>query len=350
MLGQYSFQYLSEYTGTRSFSGQLTQAGVWGRTLTASEVAQMADCGPFPPGASIRWDQEWKLNNASFADVPEAEICEKKTKSSYVKFSSMTYEAARGACAGLGGNLPVPDSLQDALEIIDVMSKSPVIKIMWIGATDDLQEGVYVKAHNGEVMKWLKWGSNDPNGLQWQNCLVMEPDFMHDYPCHVNRDAMCFLADHQEWTLKGPCEEDTANYKYSLVHPEQGKVVFRGYYQYEIAEEEEQWVLRNVITNTVIARMFFKEARWPMGRRNWTMESEVCERMGVQVLQLSSCTNEEYTCKDGSCIPRLQRCDRRPDCHDESDEQECQLVRRPAGYHHTLPPPTTEPGECRLVG
>ncbi|KAG0712205.1 Glutamate-gated chloride channel alpha [Chionoecetes opilio] len=350
VLGQYSLEYLSSFTGPRSFSGQLTQAGVWGRTLTDAEVAQMADCGPFPAGASIRWDQEWILSNASFVDLPEDEICEKKTKSSYVKFAAMPYEAARMACAGLGGNLPVPDSLQHALEIIEAMSRLPVVKITWVGATDDLQEGVYVKAHNGEVMAWFKWGSNDPNGLQWQNCLVMEPDFLHDYPCHVSREALCFLAEQQEWTLKGPCEEDTANYKYSLKHPEKGKLVFRGYYQYEIVEEEEEWVWRNVITDTMIARMSFEEARWPMGRRNWTIESEVCERKGVQVLQLSSCTGEEYTCRDGSCIPRVQRCDRRPDCHDESDEQECQLVRRPVGYHHTLPPPSSVPGSPLFVG
>ncbi|XP_063845197.1 uncharacterized protein LOC135091467 [Scylla paramamosain] len=350
VLGQYSLEYLSSYTEQRSFSGQLTHVGVWGRTLTGSEVAQMADCGPFPPGTSISLEQKWILNNASFVDLPEAEVCEKKTKSSYIKFMAMPYEAARMACAGVGGHLPVPESLQHALEIIDVMSKPPVVKIMWVGATDHLQEGVYVKAHNQEVMEWFKWGSNDPNGLQWQNCLVMEPDFLHDYPCHVNREALCFLAEQREWTLKGPCEEDTANYKYSLTHPDKGQLVFRGYYQYEIAEEGEAWLWRNVITDTIVARLSFAEARWPMGRRNWTMESEVCEKKGVQVLQLSSCTGKEYTCRDGSCIPRLQRCDRRPDCHDESDEQECQLVRRPVGYHHTLPPPSTVAGSPLLVG
>lgn len=345
VLGQYSLEYLSSYDFRRSFSGQLAHTGVWGRTLTANEVAKMAACGPIAPGAVIRMDQEWILSNASFIDVPEDEVCEKKTKSSYIKFTAMPYEAARVACAGIGGNLPVPDSLEHAHEIIEAMLRPPEVKIMWVGATDEAVEGVYVKAHNGEVMKWFKWGSNDPNGLQWQNCLVMEPDFLHDYPCHVNREALCFLGAQHEWTLKGPCEEDTANYKYSLTHPAKGTLLFRGYYQYEIKEEVDGWVWRNVITDTVMARLPFHEGRWPMGRNNWTMESEVCERKGVQVLQLSSCNNGQYTCRDGSCIPRLQRCDRRPDCHDESDEQECQLVRRPLGYHHSLPPPSKEPGQ-----
>lgn len=349
VLGQYSLEYLSGYDSRRSFSGQLAHVGVWDRTLTENEVTRMAVCGPFAPGAVIRMDQEWILSNASFVDLPESEVCEKKTKSSYIKFTAMPYESARGVCAGLGGHLPVPDSLEHAEEIIEAMLQPPEVRITWVGATDEIEEGVYVKAHNGEVMKWFKWGTLDPNGLRWQNCLVLEPDFLHDYPCHVNREALCYLAAQYEWTMKGPCEEDTANYKYSLIHPEKGKLVFRGYYQYEIAEDAGEWVWRNVISDTVIARLPPIEGQWPMGRHNWTMESDVCQRKGVQVLQLSSCNQEQYTCRDGSCIPRLQRCDRRPDCYDESDEQECQLVRRPLGYHHSLPPPSTEAGQWRRL-
>ncbi|XP_053641290.2 uncharacterized protein [Cherax quadricarinatus] len=344
VLGQYSIDFLSGYTKTRSFSGQLTQAGVWSRCLSHTEVSQLASCGPDPPGIAIPWNHEWILNNATFVEVPENEVCEKKSKSSYIKFLPMTYENARRACTGLGGYLPVPQSLEHANELIRIMLEPPKITIIWIGATDEQEEGVYTNVHTGEELQWFKWGSNDPNGLKWQNCLELDTDFMHDYPCHVTLEAMCFLESQREWKLRGPCEEDTANYKYSLLHPAQGVVVFRGYYQYEIVEEKEFWIWRNVITNKVVARLPFHESRWPMGRRNWTMESEVCERKGTQVLQLSSCMNSEFTCKDGSCIPRLQRCDRRPDCQDESDEQECLLVERPLGYHHNLPPPSRVSG------
>ncbi|XP_042204943.1 uncharacterized protein LOC121854377 [Homarus americanus] len=350
VLGQYSIEYLDAYTKTRSFSGQLTHAGVWSRTLSPEEITELASCGPDPPGLTIPWDHEWILNNASFIDLPEDEICEKKTNSLYIKFSSMPYEAARKACAGLGGYLPVPQSLDHAYELIRVMYEEPVMTLIWIGATDELQEGFYINAHTGKELEWFEWGSNDPNGLQWQNCLVFESDFLHDYPCHVSRTAMCFLPTQRKWTLRGPCEEDTANYKYSLLHPEQGKVEFRGYYQYEIVEEDESWVWRNVITDEVIARLPFEEDRWPMGRRNWTMKSEVCEKKGTQLLQLSSCTTSEFTCMDGSCVSRLRRCDRRPDCLDESDEQDCQLVHRPIGYHHTLPPPSNVTGSPLTVG
>nr|XP_045615865.1 uncharacterized protein LOC123768987 isoform X1 [Procambarus clarkii] len=350
VLGQYSINYLSGYTKTRSFSGQVTQAGVWGRTLAPAEVSQLASCGSDPPGLAIPWNHEWILNNASFIEVPEYEVCEKKSKSSYIKFLPMPFENARKFCAGLGGYMPVPQSLDHAKELLRIMFDPPVIKLIWLGATDELQEGVYINTHTGEEQKWFKWGSNDPNGLKWQNCLALDSDYLHDYPCHITMEAMCFLESQREWTLKGPCEEDKANYKYSLLHPAQGKVVFRGYYQYEIVEEDESWTWRNVIANKVVARLPFREARWPMGRRNWTVIDEVCDNNGTQLLQLSSCTNHDFTCKDGSCVPRFQRCDRRPDCLDGSDEQECRLVDRPLGYHHSLPPPNRIAGTPLPVG
>lgn len=351
VLGQYSIEYLASYTKTRSFSGHLTQAGVWNRVLSPEEVAQLAACGPDPRGLVIPWNHDWILNNASFIDVPLDEICEKKSKSLYIKFEAIPYEAARHACAGLGGHLPVPQSLEHAYELIRAMREPPYMPLIWIGATDEVQEGTYIEFHTGKPMTWFEWGSNDPNGLQWQNCLVFEEDFLHDYPCHVSREAMCFLPTQLEWTLRGPCEEDTANYKFSLLHPAKGQVVFRGYYQYEIAEEGDAWVWRNALTDEVLGRLPHEAERWPMGRKNWTIEGEVCERSGVQqVLQLSSCTPGQFTCRDGSCIPRPLRCDRRPDCHDESDERECRLVQPPLGYHHSLPPPTETPGERLAAG
>ncbi|XP_076059662.1 uncharacterized protein LOC143036299 [Oratosquilla oratoria] len=352
VLGQYSLEYLSSYSRTRSFSGEITHAGVWGRTLTAEEVSQLAACGPNPPGVVIPWMHDWILNNATFIEVPEEEVCTKKTTSQYIKFKRITYHNIRSACRGLGGVMPVPRDLEHALELKALLAEDPPIPMFWIGANDELQEGTYVSDHTGEVLTWFQWGSNDPNGLQWQNCLMLDETLMHDYPCHITRNGVCFLQAQLEWTLRGPCEEDTANYKFSLLHPGLGQLLFRGYYQYEVrfSDAEGAWLWRNVLTNTTIARLQSEEGLWPMGRHNWTVEGEVCGKGGVQVLQLSSCVRDQFTCRDGSCIPRIQRCDQRPDCFDESDEQECQLVYTPTGYHHSLPPPSAVPGTPLPVG
>ena len=44
------------------------------------------------------------------------------------------------------------------------------------------------------------------------------------------------------------------------------------------------------------------------------------------VLQLSNCDENQFTCKDGTCVPLTSRCDKKPDCKDVSDEKTCKIV------------------------
>ena len=48
----------------------------------------------------------------------------------------------------------------------------------------------------------------------------------------------------------------------------------------------------------------------PVGRHKWRMENNVCNE-GVtssQELQISACSEEQFTCEDGKCIRISQRC------------------------------------------
>lgn len=40
-------------------------------------------------------------------------------------------------------------------------------------------------------------------------------------------------------------------------------------------------------------------------------------------LFVSDCTSGEFSCDLTRCIQAKQRCDGTPDCHDQTDEQEC---------------------------
>ena len=55
---------------------------------------------------------------------------------------------------------------------------------------------------------------------------------------------------------------------------------------------------------------------------------------------ICSCSEEELTCGDGSCLPLSSKCDRVADCGDDLDEQHCHLVEFPVSrlYQSSLPP------------
>ena len=57
------------------------------------------------------------------------------------------------------------------------------------------------------------------------------------------------------------------------------------------------------------------------------------------MLSLSKCEfGNEFTCRSGRCIPIIQRCDQTYDCKDQSDEEDCVLVRIPDNYNKIQAP------------
>ena len=53
-----------------------------------------------------------------------------------------------------------------------------------------------------------------------------------------------------------------------------------------------------------------------------------------------SCSEDQLTCGDGSCLPLSSKCDGVADCSDHLDEQLCHLVEFPLSrlYQSSLPP------------
>lgn len=49
-------------------------------------------------------------------------------------------------------------------------------------------------------------------------------------------------------------------------------------------------------------------------------------------LLLTACRADQYTCHDGTCIRKIQRCDLEVNCPDQSDEQLCKAVVVPSDY------------------
>ncbi|XP_066058873.1 basement membrane-specific heparan sulfate proteoglycan core protein isoform X2 [Chamaea fasciata] len=64
-------------------------------------------------------------------------------------------------------------------------------------------------------------------------------------------------------------------------------------------------------------------------------------RLGTVTPQPRACTVGEFSCGSGECVAVEYRCDRRPDCHDASDEEGCESPPRPRPS--TARPATTRP-------
>lgn len=67
----------------------------------------------------------------------------------------------------------------------------------------------------------------------------------------------------------------------------------------------------------------------PIGSHTWSFSSALCSgRPSTLKLTISACSSGYFTCGDGSCVAFNERCDRRTNCNDYSDEEDCSVLVR----------------------
>ena len=84
------------------------------------------------------------------------------------------------------------------------------------------------------------------------------------------------------------------------------------------------WRLESYTYPHVYATLESEE--YPLGTYTWTIYNDTCNEDGNAThvtMNFNACTNEEFNCKDGNCIPISGRCDGRIGCADKTDEIDC---------------------------
>ena len=85
---------------------------------------------------------------------------------------------------------------------------------------------------------------------------------------------------------------------------------------------------------------------YPLGTHKWIFTDGRCQDNNIvnyRSMNLHSCGDNQFTCKDGQCIDWSLRCDLGYHCQDFSDEENCTIFTVP-NYDKETPPPIMAKG------
>ncbi|XP_068220377.1 uncharacterized protein [Palaemon carinicauda] len=338
------------YNRFQILKGYVAQFNLWSYGLDSKSIRDMATCKQDLQGNVVSSDRDaMDLINADVRLFPIEEFCSQKEK--FLIFPELyTFFQASEICKLMGSVLYIPTTLAGNNELVNISRNygycQSISISMWLGATDNQEEGVWRKISNEEVLKVTNFKQGQPDNIKSENCLASDRDgFWADYNCIDPNQGCAPCEEHLQTPLflRGLCFNLKTESMVEIIgYSQDGKPYFHGYYGMVIYKATpEQWALFDTVTNKTMANLnMSSESLYPIGKHSWTITDSICDvSIGTQIeLSLSACGDEKYMCNNGECIDLKSRCDAKDDCSDESDEDNCAILRIPEDYRSFKPP------------
>lgn len=355
-----------------SWIGQLAGLNIWSKALTTNEMLEITSkCrrslqGPKPD--LLDWSEVTgsMIVQGSYNESQDNPCIEFK-KHTKVLPIMLTPKDGRKTCQVLGGQM----SYHDDLDITEAINQD-FISTTCTEDADFYVSTPYSRLANGSWMDDYTqklvdldplWANGQPNGLDLQNCTTIKTKDrkIYDQSCSVKHCFACTWTSHTVFYLRGLCAQAKidAGYVLLLEHDYNGQVVFAGFESNTIlySQKQKDWLIiqgRKIDMPeedmTIIGRTLNLEQGTygiPVGTFQWNISSHECNQPIMQ-LKLTSCSGDQFTCDDGTCIELRKRCDNVFHCKDNSDEKSCNLLEMDDSTYRNILPPISEHGRTEL--
>merc|ERR1711971_823263 len=232
-----------------------------------------------------------------------------------------------------------------------VRNASDLCPLIWLPLSDQRNGGIWENTNSNSVAKYLRWSEGQPNGLRTQNHAVLDVKSLHflDFFDEDNHCAYCTLSTNATLNLRGLCKDSYLDTTYVAVNIGKGFKLSGSFYtNIRYDEAERLWKAENEKYPSFLATSDATRTSLLIGQHTWSMfnDSKACslDNTYTSVLKLTGCSEEEFTCHRGSCVPMSERCDGKKDCPDGTDEADCKAFVQEIGYDRFIAPPSLDNG------
>lgn len=204
----------------------------------------------------------------------------------------------------------------------------------------------YVDSKGGEITPELLQNKTDDN-RNLKQCIVAILNetniFYKAKDCESRRPVVCFLPRIYPYMFRGHCDLNFKNTLFFLTSSgfigSKGKIIkFNGN---SITGDGKSLVLEDDKVNTLLATAF----PGSLGLKNWTILTNKSSCVGTSKsieMSFSSCGEDEFVCREGTCISFEKRCDGAKDCKHSYDEEDCNVVILGPTYRKDIVPWVSE--------
>jgi hypothetical protein len=223
-----------------------------------------------------------------------------------LKFTNkMTFEEATLTCHQLGGMMPLPRNSEEVEDLTALANESQILKdgmsectTYWLPIKqkkenkmeqeqyDWINHKFNNKNESSKFVTFLPWELGQPNGLEFQQCVVMAPKTQlyydvdcketHCFFCSVCKQLHFFLRGLSEGLSKGDDHRNGIDSRYIYIpkfEEEDNQIQLEGYYDHKINlnKAANQWEILRVDNGSV--GTLSTEQHYPFGKHIWNVNN-----------------------------------------------------------------------------
>ena len=219
----------------------------------------------------------------------------------------MAFEDAALTCQQLGGNMPLPEGYEDFDELIPVIPPTELVNNTNTTVEPDVcqtywlpiyQGNKYEKGDDeyrwnhyrfdkkgGELVNFLPWELGQPNGLEFQQCVVMGTNtrLYYDVDCKETHCFLCSVCKQLHFYLRGLSkkfskEEDNRNgidsrYIYIPKEQQSKTIHLEGYYDHQISANADTGRWEIIRADSGALGTLSTDFSYPFGKHVWNLNS-----------------------------------------------------------------------------